>query len=279
MTVLLPDSLDRALAHLAAEPGAHVLAGGTDFMVEVNYGHRRPETVLSLRRLDDLRMWHVEASHVVLGACVTYAQLLDPALADLMPGLAQAARTVGSPQIRSTGTIGGNLSTASPAGDMLPVLAALDAEVVLASSTGVRTLALSEFVTGPKRTARRADELLIAVRVPVANGPQEYLKVGVRNAMVIAVASVAVVVDHDGRTVRAALGSCGPVPVRCHDAESWVAPLVDWDARRIDDPRTHEACGVRCAEAARPIDDHRSTAAYRSHACRVLARRALARCL
>lgn len=279
MTVLLPDSLDRALQQLAAEPGAHVLAGGTDFMVEVNYGHRRPETVLSLRRLDDLRMWHIDGDHVVLGSCVTYGQLLEPALADLLPGLAQAARTVGSPQIRSTGTIGGNVSTASPAGDTLPMLTALDAEVVLASSTGVRTLPLAEFVTGPKRTVRRADELLVAVRVPVATGPQEYLKVGVRNAMVIAVASVAVVVDHDGRTVRAALGSCGPVPVRCHDAEEWVGPLVDWDDRRIDDPRTYEAFGVRCAEAARPIDDHRSTAEYRSHACRVLARRALARCL
>jgi CO/xanthine dehydrogenase FAD-binding subunit len=279
VTVLLPDSLDRALQQLAAEPGAHVLAGGTDFMVEVNYGHRRPETVLSLRRLGDLRTWHVDGSHVVLGACVTHSQLLEPALADLLPGLAQAARTVGSPQIRSTGTIGGNVSTASPAGDTLPVLAALDAEVVLAAATGERTLPLTEFVTGPKRTVRRADELLVAVRVPVATGPQEYLKVGVRNAMVIAVASAAVVVDHEGRTVRAALGSCGPAPVRCHDAEAWLAPLVDWDAGRIDDPRTYEAFGVRCAEAARPIDDHRSSAAYRSHACRVLARRALARCL
>ncbi len=279
MTVLLPESLDQALEQLAGAPDAHVLAGGTDFMVQVNYGHRRPQTVLSLRRLDALRAWHVEDGRVVLGSCVTYAQLLDPALAALLPGLAQAARTVGSPQIRSTGTVGGNLVTASPAGDTLPVLAALDAEVVLASAAGTRAVPVTEFLTGPKRTVRRADELLVAVRVPLAAGPQEYLKVGVRNAMVIAVASVAVVVDLEARTVRAALGSCGPVPIRCHDAESWVGPLVDWDARRIDDPRTHEAFGVRCADAARPIDDHRSTAAYRSHACRVLARRALARCL
>jgi len=279
VTVLLPDTVDEAVDRLGRRPDLHVLAGGTDFMVEVNYGHRRPDDVLSLRRIASLRGWRIEADELVVGPCTTYADLLDPRLEAIAPGLAQAARTVGSPQIRSTGTIGGNLATASPAGDTLPVLAALNALVTLTSTGGHRTVPVTSFLTGPKRTDRRPGELLTEIRLPVATGPQEYLKVGVRNAMVIAVASVAVVVDLHGRTVRAALGSCGPVPLRCHDAEAWVVEHVDWELGRIPDPRTYEAFGARCAEAALPIDDHRSSADYRRHACRVLARRALARCL
>lgn len=279
MTVLAPESIEEAVEALSVRPHLDVLAGGTDFMVEVNYGHRRPGEVMTLRRIRALRGWRIDGDDVVIGPCTTYDDLLDPALEAVAPGLVRAARTVGSPQIRSTGTIGGNVATASPAGDTLPVLLALDAAVTLTSAGGERSLPLASFLTGPKQTDRRRDELVTGIRFPLATGPQEYLKVGVRNAMVIAVASVAVVVDVPGRSVRAALGSCGPVPIRCHDAESWVVDHVDWERRRVPDPRTYEAFGARCAEAARPIDDHRSTAEYRRHACRVMARRALARCL
>jgi CO/xanthine dehydrogenase FAD-binding subunit len=282
VTVTAPDRLDDALAALRDDPSSTVLAGGTDLMVEVNYGSRRPEDVLSLRRVTELRRWRVEprpggGDEVVLGATVTYTDLLAPDLAALLPALAQAARTVGSPQIRNTGTIGGNLVTGSPAGDTLPVLAALDATVELASASGRRALPLHDFLIGPKRTARRPDELLVAVRVPVATGPREFLKIGVRNAMVIAVASCALVIDRPRRTLACALGAVGPTPVRDHDAEMWATTRLDWDRAGAPHPSVAEGFARRMAAASRPIDDHRATAAYRRHAVEVMARRALER--
>jgi CO/xanthine dehydrogenase FAD-binding subunit len=283
VTVLVPDRLDDALAALDSDPALTVLAGGTDLMVELNYGRRRPLDVLSLRRLAGLRDWHVERTaaggdEVVLGAAVTYTMLLGDELATLLPALAQAARTVGSPQIRNTGTIGGNLVTGSPAGDTLPVLVALEATVELASARqGGRRLPVSEFLTGPKRTARRPDELLVAVRVPAARGRSEFLKIGVRNAMVIAVANCALVVDRERRALRCALGSVGPVPIRDEGAELWATTRLDWDGHAAPHPSVVEGFGRRMAAAARPIDDHRATAAYRRHAVGVMARRALER--
>jgi CO/xanthine dehydrogenase FAD-binding subunit len=277
VTVLLPDSLDRACAQLADHPEAHVLAGGTDFMVEVNFGHRRPEAVLSLARVPELRGWRTDGGRLVLGAGVTYTELTDAAVAELAPALAQAARTVGSPQIRNAGTIGGNLGTGSPAGDTLPVLAALDAEVELVSITGTRTLPIADYCVGPKRTARYSTELIASVSIPVAKGPQEYLKVGPRNAMVISVAGLAAVADLDARTVAVGLGSVGPVPLRALAAEAWIASRVDWTAGRLTDPADASEFGRLVAAAARPIDDHRATADYRRHCVGVLARRALTR--
>ena len=281
MTVLAPTRLDDAVAALAADPSLTVLAGGTDLMVAVNYGQYRPAGVLSLRRVPELHDWHVDgdgsAAHVVLGAATSYTTLLDPALAALLPALAQASRTVGSPQIRNTGTVGGNLGTASPAGDTLPVLVALDATVELASASGRRSMPVSEFVTGPKQTALALGELVTAVRVPVAHGPQEFLKIGVRNAMVIAVANCALVLDLGRRHLACALGAVGPVPMRDRDAERWTAAHLDWGHRPRLEPALVDEFGRRMAAASRPIDDHRATAAYRRHAVEVLARRALAR--
>lgn len=280
MSVVRPASLEEGLAELGAEPAAtEVLAGGTDFMVEVNFGHRRPRRVLALRDVAELRGWAREGSELRLGAGLTYAEMLAPELAGLVPALAQAARTVGSPQIRNAGTLGGNLGTASPAGDALPILAALGAVVVLSSAeAGRRELRWDEFLTGPKRNALRPGELIVGCRVPVLRGPQAYLKVGVRNAMVIAIASLCLALDRDGRSVRCALGSVGPVPLRAPEAEAWAASRLDWEAGgRCDDPAVPERFGELVAEAARPIDDHRSTAAYRRHAVAVLASRALRR--
>ena len=281
MTVLAPDRLSDALTALAGDPAPIVLAGGTDLMVDVNYGRRRLDDVVSLRRLGDLRGWRVErgetGDEAVIGAAATYTTLLAPDLSALLPALAQAARTVGSPQIRNTGTIGGNLATGSPAGDTLPVLVAHDARVELTSLGGRRSLAVAEFLVGPKRTALAPGELITAVRVPVVPGPGEFLKIGVRNAMVIAVANCALVVDPSRRTVRCALGSVGPVPIRDPDAEAWVADRLDWDGGREPDPGVVGEFGRRMAAASRPIDDHRATADYRRHAVGVMARRALAR--
>jgi CO/xanthine dehydrogenase FAD-binding subunit len=286
VTVLAPDRLDAALVALDGDPALTVLAGGTDLMVEVNYGHRRLDDVLSLRRLSDLRAWWVEpcarpgaagGDVVVLGATTTYTDMLEPELATLLPGLAQAARTVGSPQIRNTGTIGGNLATGSPAGDTLPVLVALDATVELASVRGRRTLPVSDFLIGPKSTALGPGELIVAVRVPVPLGPCEFLKIGVRNAMVIAVANCALVLDRDSRSLTCALGSVGPVPVRDPGVEQWVTTRLDWDGSTPPHPSVVEGFARRMAAASRPIDDHRATADYRRHAVDVMARRALER--
>lgn len=276
--VVRPRSLAEALEALEADPQAQLLAGGTDLMVEVTYHGRRPPAVVCLRDVAELAGWRRDGSDVVLGAGCTFAELERPQLADLLPALAQAARTVGSPQIRNAGTIGGNLATASPAGDSLPVLAVLGASIALESQAGARHLPLDELVVGPKRTTLRPGEVIREVRVPAALGSQEFLKVGTRNAMVIAVASVALVVDWDGRTVRCALGSVGPVVLRAPEAEAFAASRLDWEGRRLPAPAADvEEFAALVRDAARPIDDHRSTAAYRRHAAGVCAGRALER--
>lgn len=281
MGVMSPTSLDEAVAVLDAHPDALVLAGGTDLMVEVNEAYRRVAdgaTIVAVGRLPELRTWtHDPAARTLtIGAGVTYTELAEPPLAGLVPALAQASRTVGSPQIRNTATLGGNLATCSPAGDGLPVLAALEATVHLAGPRGRRDLAVHEFMVGVKRTALAPAELITAVTVPLLDGWQGYAKVGVRNAMVIAIAGVCVAVDRAGRSVRIALGSVAPTIVRATDAEQLAAGAVDWSANTLDEASIDQA-GELAAQASRPIDDHRSTAAYRRHAIAVLTRRLLAR--
>jgi CO/xanthine dehydrogenase FAD-binding subunit len=280
MPVSLPTTLDDALAALDAAP-AMILAGGTDLMVEVNDGRRRPEAVVAIARLPELRGWRIDGRDLVIGAASTYTELLDPTVAGHAPALSAAARTVGSPQIRNAGTIGGNLATASPAGDTLPVLVALDATVEIASAARRRTVPVTQLLTGPKRTTLQPNELIVAVRIPSWRGPQDYLKVGVRNAMVIAVASLAFAIDLDRQRVGIGLGSVGPVPIAPTAASAWLTERLDWRADGIDlrDPADLVTFGDRVAEAALPIDDHRSTAVYRRGAIAVLARRALRRAL
>jgi len=278
--VTIATSIDEACASLAAHPDALVLAGGTDLMVEVNRGVRTIGHVVAVDRIPELRGWSLEgdrADVLRLGAGTTCTDLAEPALASLVPALAQAARTVGSPQIRNAATLGGNLATASPAGDTLPVLAALDAEIELQSAGGARRLPLDEFVTGVKANALIPGELITVIRVPVLEGPQEFLKVGTRNAMVIAVTSLALVVDRPGRNVRIALGSVAPVPLRAVEAEVLVAERLDFENMASPDSDLVDRFADLVADAARPIDDHRSSAAYRRHAVRVLARRAILR--
>jgi CO/xanthine dehydrogenase FAD-binding subunit len=273
----MPRSLDEAFAALDTQPDAMLLAGGTDLMVAVNAGRQPLGTVIALDRVDGLRQWRHLGGQVELGAGLTYTDLGQPALAKLVPGLAQAARTVGSPQIRNAGTIGGNLATASPAGDTLPMLAALDAIVLVQSTGGRREVPFDQFCVGPKRNALRPGELIVGVRVPAACGPQEFLKIGTRNAMVISVASAAVVADLIERRVTVGLGSVGPTILRAYEAEAWVVDHIDWTSRSIPDPRTAGTFGDLVSRCARPIDDHRSTADYRRHGVGVLARRALTR--
>lgn len=275
--VLLPTTVDELVAARAAAPEALLLAGGTDVMVAVNAGWTAPRSVVALRRVDGLRGVGVDGDEVVVGAATTYRQLLAPDVAALVPALAQAARTVGSPQIRAAGTIGGNIGTASPAGDTLPVLVAAGATVELAGPGGTRALPAAEVFVGVKRTAIAPDEVVTAVRLPVASGPQGYRKVGVRNAMVIAVASVALMVDAGARRIGIGLGSVGPVPLPAPEAAAFAATAVDWDAATptLVEPDAATRFGELVGAASSPIDDHRSTAAYRRHAVGVMAARAL----
>ena len=283
MTVLVASSLGEALAALADDPTATLLAGGTDLMVEVNEGHRRfpggeEALVIAIAGVPELTSWSVDAGRrrLTLGAAVRWTEVERDPLRPMVPALAEAARTVGSPQIRHAGTVGGNLATCSPAGDGLPVLAALDAVVHLASSTGRRTLPVSEFMLGVKRTALRPGELIESIDVPLLDGWQGYSKVGVRNAMVIATAGACVATDVTSRSIRIALGSVAPTIIRCPDAESAAGAAVDWDALSITVDDATRA-GELAAAASRPIDDHRSTAAYRRHAVGVMVRRQLLR--
>ncbi len=281
MTMLVPRTLADAVAALGEHPDGLVLAGGTDLMVEVNGAHRRIDddlTVVAVNRVPELRSWTLDraAGEVRIGAGVTYADLAAEPLAGLLPALAQAARTVGSPQIRNAATIGGNLATCSPAGDGLPVLTALEATVELASGSGVRTLPIDGFMLGVKRTARRSGEVITAVTVPLLDGWQGYVKVGVRNAMVIAISGACLAVDSPSRSIRLALGSVAPTIIRVPEAEDFAAGRVDWVAGAIGADAVTEF-GRLAAAASRPIDDHRSTAAYRRHSIDVLARRLLAR--
>jgi CO/xanthine dehydrogenase FAD-binding subunit len=276
MGVHVATSLADALAAMATDPAAHVVAGGTDLMVEVNFGHRSPSAVVAVDRVPELRGWTRHGDRLRLGAGLTYTEMLAPDLAALVPALAEAARTVGSPQIRNAGTLGGNLGTCSPAGDALPVLAALDARIEVASATAQRALSVHDFMIGVKRTALAPGELVVAATLPVVDDYQGFAKVGVRNAMVISVASACLVVDRPGRTARLALGAVGPTVIRTRDAEAWLAGMLPGDGGALP-PGVAEEFGRRAADEARPIDDHRSTAAYRRHAVAVLATRLLRR--
>jgi CO/xanthine dehydrogenase FAD-binding subunit len=278
MTVTIATTLHEALHALADAPGAAVIAGGTDLMVEYNSGHRvvpAGADVVVVNRVAELCTWRHAGDMLEIGAGITWSQVVAE-LGEWVPALAEAARTVGSPQIRHAGTLGGNLGTCSPAGDGLPVLAALEARVHLASSGGVRSLPFAEFMLGPKRNALAPGELITHVTVPVLRGYQGYAKVGVRNAMVIATASVALVTDVASGSVRLALGSVGPTILRCPEAETFAAANVDLAAGRASAAVVAQFAEMARADA-RPIDDHRSTAAYRRHAVGVLAGRLLRR--
>jgi CO/xanthine dehydrogenase FAD-binding subunit len=274
MNFLQPSTWTEALEMKAAHPEAVPIAGGTDVMVEINLDHNRPQTVMDLTRVADLVEWATEDGLVRVGAGVTYTRIIDE-LGDRMPGLAIASRTVGSPQIRNRGTVGGNLGTASPAGDAHPPLLAADALVELASASGTRRVPVREFFTGPKRNAARNDELIAAFLIEPATGPQTFSKVGTRNAMVIAVCSFALALDAGRRRVLAGIGSAGPTPLPAREAEQFLEGELDWDSRRPPSDAAVARFGELVAAAAKPIDDVRGTAAYRRHALSVLARRSL----
>ncbi len=275
MDFVQPRTLSGALAAKSEVPGAVPIAGGTDVMVELNFDRRRPPALLDLTRVGELAEWGRDGPYLRVGAGVTYRRIIEE-LAELLPGLAMASRTVGSPQIRNRGTVGGNLGSASPAGDAHPPLLAADALVEVASVRGTRRVPVAEFFTGPKRSVLAPDELIAAFLVAPADGPEQFAKVGTRNAMVIAVCSFALALHPGRRTVGTGIGSAAPTPLRAVEAERFLAAELPWESRGDLEPATRRRFGELVASAATPIDDVRGTAGYRRHALSVLAGRTLA---
>ena len=276
MAVIVAKELNTALAALREHHDARLIQGGTDLMVEINFNHVKPTTMISLRDVASLRtIRRDQPGTLSIGSGVPYSVIEGEPVLSEIPALAQAARTVGSPQIRAAGSLGGNLGTCSPAGDTLPVMFALDAMIHLNTLDSSRIVSIHDFMTGVKRSVRQHDEIITSIEFPIINGWQGYSKVGVRNAMVISVASACLVADHENANVRIALGSVGPTIIRCREAEAWLKSTQDLSAGQSISLDVANEFGRRAAGESSPIDDHRSTAQYRRHAISVLASRLL----
>ncbi|MER7172701.1 FAD binding domain-containing protein [Streptomyces mesophilus] len=284
-SVTLPTSLDEAVAALSAMPAAVPVAGGTDLMASVNKGQLRPAGLVGLGKINEIRGWQYQDGHALLGAGLTHARMGRPDFAALIPALAAAARAAGPPTIRNAGTLGGNIATAAPTGDSLPVLAALEADLIVAGPGGARReVPVSHLLAGMERL--RGGELIGYVRIPLLHAPQVYLKATGRTGPGRALASVALVLDPARRGVRCAVGAVAPMPLRPLEAERWVASLIDWDADRALAPEALHAFGDYVAAACIPDQAPDGTPQELPPAVQqlrrtvsVLARRALGRAL
>ncbi|MFD4538095.1 FAD binding domain-containing protein [Kitasatospora sp. NPDC058397] len=280
MEFLRPATWDEALAAKAEHPTALPIAGGTDVMVELNFDVHRPSAILDLNRITELTQWSNDGGVVRLGASVPYSRIIDE-LSGPLPGLALAAHTVGSPQIRNRGGVGGNLGAASPAGDSHPALLAAGRDVLVeaASVRGTRLIPIDDFYVGVKRNSLEADELIRAVRIPVADGPQQFSKIGTRNAMVIAVCAFGFALHPKNGTVGTGIGSAAPTPRRAVEAEEYLGGVLAerglWESGDLLGAEVVQRFGELVKAAASPIDDVRGTADYRRHALAVMARRTL----
>jgi CO/xanthine dehydrogenase FAD-binding subunit len=271
--VLRPADWAEALALRADHPDALPIAGGTDVMVAIARAGARPPALLDLSRVPDLRGWRLAADHVYVRAGVTYTELAERQ-ADRLPGIASVAGQIGSRQVRNRGTVGGALGLAAPAGDLHPMLLALDAEIELSSRRGSRWVPAHRFYLGPGRTALAADELIAAVRLPRTAGSQRFLRIGRRRGMVKTICSVALVLDVRGRRVGVGVGGVGPVPRRPVAAEEFLAAELDWRADALPDGLVDRFARLVVADSE-PASDTHATAAYRRHAAAVLAGRCL----
>ncbi|MFB7667383.1 FAD binding domain-containing protein [Kitasatospora sp. NPDC056138] len=280
MEFLRPATWDEALAAKAEYPTALPISGGTDVMVEMNFDVHRPSAILDLNRITELTEWSIDGDVVRLGASVPYSRIINE-LSGPLPGLALAAHTVGSPQIRNRGGVGGNLGAASPAGDSHPALLAAgrDVFVEVASVRGTRMIAIDDFYVGVKRNSMEQDELIRAVHIPVADGPQQFSKIGTRNAMVIAVCAFGFALHPRNGTVGTGIGSAAPTPRRAVEAEQYLQGVLAerglWESGDLLGTEVIQKFGELVKAAASPIDDVRGTADYRRHALAVMARRTL----
>jgi CO/xanthine dehydrogenase FAD-binding subunit len=277
VSVHIASDLNDVLDNLSSVTETTILAGGTDLLVEINFGRQRPRNILAIDRVAELKDLATNG-RVSMGALVTYTRMLEAEVGSV--ALQEAARTIGSPQIRNAATIGGNLGTASPAGDTLPVLAALDATVLLRSKTASRRVPFMEFMTGPKKSVRLPEEVIVGAEWADAGPAQTYMFAATRNAMAISIAGLALVADRARRRIGVALGSCGPTILRATEAERFAEGLFDeagWEKRHEPKESATREFGRLVAAAAKPIDDVRGTAAYRRHVLAVMGARALAR--
>ncbi|MFI8852070.1 FAD binding domain-containing protein [Streptomyces sp. 891-h] len=248
---MLPTTLDEAVSALSAVPAAVPVAGGTDLMADVNSGQLRPAALVGLGRISEIRGWSYQDGYAVLGAGLTHARMGSADFAALIPALAAAARAAGPPQIRNAGTLGGNIVSASPTGDALPVLAALEATLSIAGPEGARReLPVSHLLAGMEML--RPSEVVGYVKVPLLHAPQTFLKATSRTGPSRALASVAVVLDPMRRGVRCAVGAVAPMPLRPLEAEQWIASLIDWDGERSLAPEALSAFGEYVAMACIP---------------------------
>ena len=276
-TYYAPATLNETLAILARERGsARIIAGGTDLIVELDRNVRHLGSIVDITRIPGLNRITLDSDRITLGPLATHNHVVASALCvERALPLAQACWEVGAPQIRNRGTVAGNLITASPANDTITPLAAMGASVALRSVRGEREVPLSEFYTGVRRTVMAEDEMLTAIHVPALRSNQRgvFVKLGLRRAQAISVVNAAVVLTFDGDVVtdaRITLGSVAPTIIRAAEAEAFV----------VGQPLTEEgiAAAARAAQqAAKPIDDVRSTGLYRRRAVAVLTRRALER--
>ena len=268
---LRPAKLEEALEALAARP-LTVLAGGTDHY-PARLGRHPEEDILDLTALAPLKGISRGDHGWRIGATTTWTEVIETPLPPLFDALKLAAREVGGVQIQNAATVAGNLCNASPAADGVPPLLALDAEVELASRRGLRTVELKDFIVGPRKTARAADEIVTAVlvRAPRHEARSHFLKLGARKYLVISIAMVAIVVETEARTIhraRVAVGACSPVAKRLQSLEGAL------EGRALDE-KLAELVRPEHLEALQPIDDVRASAPYRRHAALVLVRRAL----
>ena len=281
MEFLRPATWDEALAAKAEYPTALPISGGTDVMVEMNFDVHRPSAILDLNRITELAEWETTGDVVKLGASVPYTRIINE-LSGPLPGLALAAHPVGSPQIRNRGGVGGNLGGASPAGDAHPALLAAGRDVfveVASAVRGTRMIAIDDFYVGVKRNSMEQDELIRAVHIPVADGPQQFSKIGTRNAMVIAVCAFGFALHPKNGTVGTGIGSAAPTPRRAVEAEEYLAGVLAerglWESGALLGTEVIQKFGELVRAAASPIDDVRGTAEYRRHSLAVMARRTL----
>jgi CO/xanthine dehydrogenase FAD-binding subunit len=269
----VPETLAEAAAALDARPEARVIAGGSELMPDLVAGRKQPTGFVSLQRVAELRGDRQEDGMLVIGAATPDVELVGLTEA---PALAAAAASHGTPQVRTHGTAGGNVMSALPFRNLLPALIALDAEIELAATSGTRRVPYRDFTRAPGETVRAPGEIVSAIRVPLLDGFQDYVKVGRRNAQFVAVSSAALVVDRAGRSVRLGFGNAAPTPVRAPAAEAYAAEHVDWDAGTLDAAAAAE-CARLAAASVDPPDDFIASAAYRRHATGVLTRRLLER--
>ena len=270
--LLQPKTLNDALDALAQNNAAiRPLGGGTDMLVDIRAQRVQPDVLVALQNVNELRGVARENGHVRVGASTTIAEFLKNPLLTQYTALAQAASVFANPMIRNAGTVAGNIGSASPAGDMLPPLLALDAQIEIVGKNGTRTMPLNEFFLGPRKTARRADELIASLKIPAPSGSSAFYKLGLRQADAISLVSVAVWIERDGdtiRDVRIALGAVAPRPLRAVHAEAILRGQI------FNETNLKESARV-AAEECSPIDDLRASASYRKRMVHVYVRRML----